>query len=162
MWIGRGLPLNPYLRAQLLLKLIKELRPKQLQIFPEDLVFDGEREIIERTVLRNWMSQWLRWWTSYLTLCCNPEVSLESWFDMPICARSWKRSDFDPNRFKFGLLWRMYDEASRNDLSWVPRNLLGEPAVGPDSWIKGGETGKDFLLVPEGVIPQRIKEDQKL
>ena len=25
------------------------------------MLFDGEREILERTVIRNWMSQWLRW-----------------------------------------------------------------------------------------------------
>ncbi|KAH0765521.1 hypothetical protein KY285_001392 [Solanum tuberosum] len=28
---------------------------KELQLFPEGLVFDGEREILERTVVRQWM-----------------------------------------------------------------------------------------------------------
>ncbi|KAG5632921.1 hypothetical protein H5410_004638 [Solanum commersonii] len=33
----------------------KKLSSKELQLFPEGLVFDNEREILERTVVRQWM-----------------------------------------------------------------------------------------------------------
>ncbi|KAJ4841101.1 hypothetical protein Tsubulata_037186 [Turnera subulata] len=145
-WLGRGNPLNPYLRAELLQYFMKD--PREIRVFPEDLVFDGERGILERTVLLGWMRLWLKWSASYWTVCMNPESPLDGWFDIPICSRTWKRTNFDSNLFKFGLLWKAYDRTSGWTLCRVPRNLFGPPAVGPDSWVKGGASGRDFLLVP--------------
>jgi hypothetical protein len=41
--------------------------PREIPIFPPDAVFDGEREINERTVLRPWLQQWLKWVSWYHT-----------------------------------------------------------------------------------------------
>ncbi|CAN4117908.1 unnamed protein product [Withania somnifera] len=59
-WIGRGKPLNPYLKGKIIDYLRKELKPKEIGLFPEELVFDGEREILERTLLLRWVKEWLK------------------------------------------------------------------------------------------------------
>ncbi|KAH0706218.1 hypothetical protein KY285_010713 [Solanum tuberosum] len=64
-WKAAPSPLNPYLKGKIIDFLRKELKPKELQLFPEGLVFDGERKILERTVVRQWMEQWLRWFSWY-------------------------------------------------------------------------------------------------
>lgn len=57
--IGRGRPINPYLKGLLVERLRRELRPKELRLIPDELVFDGEREILERTLIYNWVKQFL-------------------------------------------------------------------------------------------------------
>jgi hypothetical protein len=59
-WIGRGKPLNPYLRGFILEMLRKELKPKELRVVPNELTFDGEQAISEYTLLHNWMKEWLK------------------------------------------------------------------------------------------------------
>ncbi|KAI9070795.1 hypothetical protein K1719_047243, partial [Acacia pycnantha] len=100
--IGRGSPLNPYLKGKMVAYLLREIRPKEIKLFPQELVFDGEREILERTVLHRWMKQWLKWLSWYHTVAMSPEVSIDALFDAQICAVSWKRSNLDPSVFKFG------------------------------------------------------------
>lgn len=73
--IGRGKLINPYLKGIIVDFLRKELRPKELRLVPEEFVFDGEREISERTVTLNWMKQWLKWLTWYYTVTMDPFVS---------------------------------------------------------------------------------------
>ncbi|KAK6791539.1 hypothetical protein RDI58_010620 [Solanum bulbocastanum] len=51
----RGYPLNPYLKAKIIDYLREAVKPKKIHIFPKDLVFDGEREILERAVILNLM-----------------------------------------------------------------------------------------------------------
>lgn len=48
-WIGRGKPLNPYLKGLLVEWLRKET--KEIRLIPDELLFDGEREILERTLI---------------------------------------------------------------------------------------------------------------
>lgn len=148
-WIGRGNPLNPYLRARLILFLLKEVKPKEIRFFPDAMVFDGEREILERTVLSGWMKQWLKWVSWYHTKALDPEVSIDQLLDAPMCSTSWKRSNFDPNRFKFGLIWKLYDMAAGWTISTVPSNLLDpNTKIQHSRWILGGITGTDFLMEP--------------
>ncbi|QHN95480.1 putative mitochondrial protein [Arachis hypogaea] len=90
--LGRGKPLNPYLKGRKVFYLLKE--PKEVRLFPEQLVFDGEREILERNVVYQWMRQWFTWLSWYHTISSNPDPSLDQFFDAPICATSWKRQDF--------------------------------------------------------------------
>jgi len=59
-WIERITSSNPYFRAKIVHLFRRELKPKELRIYPPDLVFDGEQEILERTVLSGWMKQWLK------------------------------------------------------------------------------------------------------
>jgi hypothetical protein len=67
-WISRGFPLNPYLKGRMIAYLLLEMKPKEIGLFPEEMVFDGEREINERTVLQKWLQQWLKWISWYHTL----------------------------------------------------------------------------------------------
>ncbi|RYR30570.1 hypothetical protein Ahy_B01g055316 [Arachis hypogaea] len=61
MQIGRGLPLNPYLKNKIIACLRKEFKPKELRLPPEQLLFEGELEFNERTVIYRWVKQWLKW-----------------------------------------------------------------------------------------------------
>lgn len=38
LWLGRGLSLNPYLRGLMVEFLRKEMRPRELILFPDELV----------------------------------------------------------------------------------------------------------------------------
>ena len=154
LWIGRGSPLNPYLRAGLIVYLLRELKPKQIQLFPDELVFDGEREILERTVVHRWMKQWLSWVSWYHKVACDPNISIDQLLDAPICAVSWKRQNFYPNRFKFGLVWKLYDMAAGWTVSTTPKWLLDpNTKVQFDRWILGGYKGTDFIMAPVDLSP---------
>lgn len=149
-WLGRGNPLNPYLRSKTILFLRRELRPREIRLVPDELVFDGEREILERTVIRGWISQWLKWVSWYHTVALSPDVSIDQLlYDAPICASSWKRSNFDPNVFKFGLVWKLYDMGAGWSLSTTPPWVLDPNTVIQfPQWILGGFSGADFLMAP--------------
>lgn len=148
-WIGRGNPLNPYLRAKLITFLLRELKPKEFKLFPQEMVFDGEREILERTVLFGWMKQWLRWVSWYYTEALSPDVTIDQLLNAPYCSTSWKRSNLDINLFKFGLVWKLYDMSAGWTISTVPSNLLDpKTIIKHDRWILGGYKGTDFLMAP--------------
>ena len=128
-WIGRGFPLNPYLKGRMVAYLFKELKPREIRLFPEQMVFDGEREILERTIVRRWVGQWLKWVSWYHTLSLQTDLTIDQFFDAPICATSWKRQNFDAQVYKFGLLWKLYDMASRWSLSMCPAFVLDNRTV---------------------------------
>lgn len=65
-WVGRGRPINPCLKGLIIERLRKELKPKEIQLFPEEIVFDGE--ILECTLIYNWVKQWLNWNSWYFTV----------------------------------------------------------------------------------------------
>lgn len=140
-WLGRGYPLNPYLKAKMVTFLRREMKPKEIKIFPQDLTFDGEREILERTVLRNWMSQWLKYVSWYYTKAMSENVSIQEFFDAPICSGSWKRSQRDETLVRWGHLWKLYDMGIGWDISVTPRPMLS-PMIEP-------VTGLQYLLLRE-------------
>lgn len=149
-WLGRGSPLNPYLKGLMINYLRRELRPKEIRLVPGELVFDGEREILERTVIRNWVAQWLKWVSWYHVVAMSPDATIDQLiYDAPICATSWKRSEFDPNRFKFGLIWKLYDMGVGWNISSTPQWILSPDVhIQFDRWIYGGYSGRDFLMAP--------------
>ncbi|KAH0709154.1 hypothetical protein KY284_010581 [Solanum tuberosum] len=75
-------PLNPYLKEKIIDYLREAVKPKQIQIFTKDLVFDGEREILEWAVSLNWMKQWLTWLSWYHTVALSPDVTIDQLFDV--------------------------------------------------------------------------------
>ncbi|AWL21855.1 RNA dependent RNA polymerase [Chenopodium quinoa mitovirus 1] len=155
-WIGRGCPLDPYLKGKIIVYLRKEFKPKELRLTPEGLLFDGEVEIAERTVIHNWMKQWLKWIYWYYSVAMSPDVKLDQFFDAPICATSWKRNQIDLNLKRFSALWRCYDMA----VGW-PKNypwvLPATTVLKIDELIKGGFSGTDFLMKPVELIVQQNK-----
>lgn len=58
-WLCRGYPFGPYLRGFLYSYIREKLKPKGVKMVPEEFTFDGEVEILERTLVRNWVRQWL-------------------------------------------------------------------------------------------------------
>lgn len=87
-WIGRFKPLNPFLKGKIIDYLRKELTPKEIRLFPNELVFDGEREILERTVLLRWVKQWLKWVSWYHTVAASAEVTIDQLMEVPMCSKS--------------------------------------------------------------------------
>lgn len=157
-WIGRGRPINPYLKGLLVERLRRELRPKELRLIPDELVFDGEREILERTLIYNWVKQWLKWNTWYFTIACKPDPSFAELFTAPICATTWKRSSYDSQFVKYGLVWKCYDIGAG---PWsqgycLPYVLDDKTVIQIDRWILGGRGGTDFIMSP--VVDQTQEE----
>lgn len=148
-WIGRGRPINPYLKGLIIERLRKELKPKELRLFPEEIVFDGEREILERTVILNWVKQWLRWVSWYYQIAHSPDPSLAEMFSAPICATSWKRSAEDIQFVRYGFLWKCYDMgAGPWSMGYCPPVLGNDLEIRFPGWILGGMKGTDFIMAP--------------
>ena len=148
-WIGRGNPLNPYLKGRMIAYLRRQMRPKEIKIFPQDLVFDGEREILERTVLRKWVEQWLKYCSWYHTKAMSDEVSIDDFFDAPICTYDWKRNQRDEKLIRWGHVWKLYDMAAGWSLETTPQFLFDpQTKISHSSWILGGYKGVDFIMSP--------------
>lgn len=86
-WIGRGKPLNPYLKGLIVALLRKELRPKEIRLVPKEMLFgDGESDILEYTLVHNWMKAWLKWVSWYYTIALSPDVDIRALFQAPLCS----------------------------------------------------------------------------
>ena len=58
-WLGRGNPLNPYLRGIIVDRVRSRFKPKQLVLVPkEHLWYVSEEDIIERTLYHEWLKEW--------------------------------------------------------------------------------------------------------
>jgi len=146
-WLGRGKPLNPYLRGIIVELLRKELRPKELRLIPKELTFEGEQDFCEYTLLHNWMKLWLKWVHWYSKVALAPCPSIKELFDAPMISTSWKRSNFEPEMVKFGLLWRCYDMCAGWSLGRTPP-CLPSCEIRFHKWILGGYKGTDFMMAP--------------
>lgn len=122
----------------------KEMKPRELRLAPDELFFDGFNE---RTVIRNWMSQWLSWIRWYYIVALSDQVTLDDLLVAPVCATSWKRSE---RIVRFGTMWKLYDMAANWNPS-MPPYILGP--VAKDSWLPGGFSGSDFIMSPLGLSP---------
>jgi hypothetical protein len=101
LWLGRGVPLNPYLRGwviDLLRKELlslsacaKEMKPKDLRLIPDELfVHPNVRDFQEYSTLRGWVREWLRYCHWYFCTAMQPGVRLNDFFDAPIVGRNWQ------------------------------------------------------------------------
>lgn len=160
-WIGRGLPLNPYLKGLIVEMLRKELQPQDIRLVSGDLVFNGELEILERTLILNWVKQWLKWNYWYFSVALGPDPSIYALFTAPICAIHWKRTQFDADMVKYGLIWRCYDMgAGRWSTAWCPPYVLDpNTKIHFDRWIFGGYSGLDFMMAPVDIPVCRRLDD---
>lgn len=109
-WIGRGIPLDPYLKGLIVDYIRKKVVPVELKLPPENLFPDESHiELLERTLYRNWMEQWLKWNKWYYTVALGPDPTLHDLFNAPIVETTWYRRNRDSDVFKFGLIWKTYD-----------------------------------------------------
>ncbi|WMV24514.1 hypothetical protein MTR67_017899 [Solanum verrucosum] len=132
-------PLNPYLKEKIIDYLREAVKPKKIEIFPKDLVFDGEWEILERAVILNWMKQWLTWVSWYHTVALSPDVTMDQLFDVPMCANSWKRSNEGYELIKF----------SPKDLPPLRRMDIDDKNLGTSEHIN------PFGKIPQGRVTNR-------
>lgn len=150
MWLGRGQPINPYLRAHLIDLLRKSYLPKEWKLYPEDICSEDARDFLEWTTLRGWVKQWLNYLKWYHTVAMSDQVSLEDFFKAPVITYDWKVTRKDPQLVKFGLMWKLYDEVALRGLSYrVP--ILGASS-NPQSnlcLVRGGISGTDFVLAAQ-------------
>lgn len=67
LWLGRGLPLDPYLRGYLFDILRKAYKPNKYLFLPPESLYPSEVSawFTESSLMRAWMGQWLdyvRWY----------------------------------------------------------------------------------------------------
>lgn len=81
-WLGRGCPLNPYLRTHIIYFLREQMRPKELRWIPDDLFANHQvKDFLEWSIFRSWVQDWLaynRWY--YGTALCW-DIKIDSFFE---------------------------------------------------------------------------------
>lgn len=117
IWLGRGRPLDPYLRGVLVAFLRERTKPLDIKLFP-DLKIDGLEYLHEWTVLRAWVKQWLAYVRWYWLTAWSPDVTIQDFFEAPVVNRSWKVKKTDPQLVQFGLLWKVYDWLAEKGLEY--------------------------------------------
>lgn len=119
LWLGDGLPLNPYLKARLVEVLRKHFRPRDLKLPAEGFLAEEEDELVESTVTLNWVKSYLRYLHWYCTVALSLDPPLQAFFDAPVLETSWRRSNKNEMLIRFGVLWRLYDTVHQ-DPNWRP------------------------------------------
>ena len=157
LWLGRGRPLNPYLRFVLVDKVLSQLRPKDLRVTPAELfVTEKVSDFQEYSTLRGWVQQWLRYCHWYYSVAMDPQVKLDDLFDGPVYTSSWRATKRDESLVRFGLLWRLYDLVGQMGLEYRPPILSsGAPQEQSCGWLLGGAKGSDFLVRSLGLVQPR-------
>ena len=157
LWLGRGRPLNPYLRSLIRDRILAQLRPRDLRVTPEELFVTPKVSYFqEYTTLRGWVKQWTTYCHWYWTVAMDPQTKLDSLFEGPVCTTNWKADRKDDSLIRFGLLWKMYDLVSQMGLDFRPPILdSGSPQERSCGWLLGGVAGSDFLVQPLGLVQPR-------
>lgn len=63
----------------------------ELKLPPENLFPDESHiELLERTLYRNWMEQWLKWNKWYYTVALGPDPTLHDLFNAPIVETKYR------------------------------------------------------------------------
>lgn len=97
LWLGRGWPLNPYLKAEL-----------RIGKGGNEALLQRLSRILKWSMLRCWMKQWLSYLKWYSSVACSPEVTFNDlvqapvvttgldlrWIDFPFWSPSMTRSLF--------------------------------------------------------------------
>lgn len=127
LWLGQGLPLNPYLEGFLIYTCVHEnplwdLEPPPREVFK----WRWFHEFMEYTMFRSWMEEWLKvlkWgWMLHVT----PPRSLRSILEsMPVMRFRWNQNRRDENLVRFGWQWKCYDLVQKLGLNYIP-GLLPE------------------------------------
>jgi hypothetical protein len=158
LWLGRGRLLDPHVRAAIIRKLVKQLRPSDLKLPPESLFEKpGIFEFLEYTMLRSWMDQWNHYLLWYSKVALDPWVKLDDLFEGPICQVNWRLDRKDIKLIRFSLLWTLHDEVlDMSESSKIP--ILEAPsAYSLCGWLFGGVSGSSFLIQARGLVQPRAR-----
>lgn len=125
----------------------KELKPKDLRVIPGELTFENHVELMEHTLVLNWMKSWLRYVHWYYTVAMDLDPDLAKLFEVPLVETSWKGTKLNKDLYRFGLIWKVYDMVTIRGINWRP-GILPSIEIKFDRWILGGYTGNDFIMTP--------------
>lgn len=104
LWLGRGRPLNPYLRGILIDFMRDRLRPKELSVLPDEVIVTESAQVLaEYTSLRSWLKQWLGYVKWYHLVASSPTVTLQELMEAPVVNRKWQIESTDPELVRLGL-----------------------------------------------------------
>lgn len=121
----------------------REVRPKELRMVPDELLSDGAVEFLERTLILNWVRQWLKCLQWYHTVAMKSDVTLEELLDFPVVEISWRRKSTGSDVRRYGVFWKCIDIVTSRGLAYPPGILTDTPVSHP-GWILGGYSGRDF------------------
>nr|UJQ92583.1 MAG: putative RNA-dependent RNA polymerase [Mitoviridae sp.] len=154
LWLGRGRPLNPYLKWILKEKILNEMKPKDLRLTPEELyVAPKVGDFQEYSTLRGWVKQWTTYVRWYYVIAMDPATKLDELFDGPVCATDWKAGRKEETLVRFGLLWKLYDMVTQLGLDYrLPILSSGRPPEQSGCWLFGGIAGDSFLVSSFGLV----------
>lgn len=85
-WLGKGLPLSPETRGFIWNKFLAAFKPKHLRPIDPSFLSDDAQEWLERTVIYNWMSQWLKYVLWYASMLSGLG-KIDDFLRAPMCAR---------------------------------------------------------------------------
>lgn len=149
-WLGRGRPLDPYIRGLLVELLRRELKPRELQLPPLKYFEMGSTpEAHEWSLYRRWMGQWLKYLQWYCQTAMRPDVTIEELFDAPMVTHNWKITDKDLRLTRLGFQWRAYDIVGRELIKKTVTSLPYKP------------TDPDYEGPPSSQGQQPLRERQK-
>jgi len=75
----------------------------------------------EKTVIRNWVSQWLKYVHWYWKIATRPDANLQEYLEGPVVERTWKIKTNDPSTeiIRFGLVWKLLNMCSGKGIEWM-------------------------------------------
>ncbi|GFS28791.1 hypothetical protein Acr_00g0003980 [Actinidia rufa] len=82
---------------------------------------EGVNEMTEKTVIRNWVSQWLKYVHWYWKIATRPDANLQEYLEGPVVERTWKIKTNDPSTeiIRFGLVWKLLNMCSGKGIEWM-------------------------------------------
>lgn len=89
LWLGRGCPLNPYIRGLIVERLRKEMKPRDLRLIPDELfATEKVKDFLEWSTLCGWMKEWLHYSQYYYCTIMQPDLRLNAFFEAPVVNQS--------------------------------------------------------------------------
>lgn len=83
-------------RGQLITYLRSVMIPRDFKVAPSECFLHPNAEVFtEYTVLRGWLSQWLKYVHWYAKVAMSSDLSLESFFDDPVVESNWRLTGTD-------------------------------------------------------------------
>lgn len=83
--------------------------PRDFKVAPSECFLHPNAEVFtEYTVLRGWLSQWLKYVHWYAKVAMSSDLSLESFFDDPVVESNWRLTGTDARGVRFAYLWKLF------------------------------------------------------